>query len=113
MAQVHEMLYMKMSNGEYIYGSNLDIGKYSVKFDPPLECEHEFDHVPPMKLEGQGGYSDGSKAFKYVGTEHDPMSASHGVAEQKEGADARGEKYLYKTNGWDYQTGELIDEEKW
>ena len=56
MAQVHEMLYMKMSNGEYIYGSNLDIGKYSVKFDPPLECEHEFDHVPPMKLEGQGGY---------------------------------------------------------
>ena len=36
MAQVHEMLYMKMDNGEYIYGTNLDIGKYSVKLDPPL-----------------------------------------------------------------------------
>ena len=56
MAQVHEMLFMKMSNGEYIYGSNLDIGRYSVKFEPALECVHEFDHVPPMKLEGQGGY---------------------------------------------------------
>ena len=41
------------------------------------------------------------------------MSASHGVAEQKEGINAYGEKYLYKTNGWDYKTGELIDEEKW
>tara|TARA_B100001248_G_scaffold39095_1_gene25012 strand:- start:40 stop:375 length:336 start_codon:yes stop_codon:yes gene_type:complete len=111
MASVHEMIYMKMTNGEYIYGTNLDIGKYSVKHN--CECEHEFDHVPPCKLEGQGGYSDGSKAFKYVGTEHDPMSASHGVAEQKEGVDAYGEKYLYKTNGWDYKTGELIDEEKW
>ena len=30
MAQVHEMIYMKMTNGEYIYGSNLDIGKYLV-----------------------------------------------------------------------------------
>ena len=41
------------------------------------------------------------------------MSASHGVAEEKEGIDARGKKYSYKTNGWDYKTGELIDEEKW
>jgi len=38
-----KMLYMKMSNGDYIYGSNLDIGKYSVKFDPPLECVEEYD----------------------------------------------------------------------
>ena len=52
------MIYMKMTNGEYIYGTNLDIGKYSVKHK--CECEREFDHVPPCKLEGQGGYSDGS-----------------------------------------------------
>ena len=65
MAQVHEMIYMKMTNGEYIYGTNLDIGRYSIKHK--CECEHEFDHVPPCKLEGQGGYSDGSKAFKYIG----------------------------------------------
>ena len=32
MAQVHEMLYMKMTNGEYIYGTNLDIGKYRELF---------------------------------------------------------------------------------
>ena len=25
-SQVHEMIYMKMTNGEYIYGTNLDIG---------------------------------------------------------------------------------------
>ena len=43
MASVHEMIYMKMTNGEYIYGTNLDIGKYSVKHN--CECEHEFDHV--------------------------------------------------------------------
>ena len=47
MASVHEMIYMKMTNGEYIYGTNLDIGKYSVKHN--CECEHEFDHVPPCK----------------------------------------------------------------
>ena len=111
MSQMQEMIYMKMTNGEYVYGTNKAIGLYSVEND--CECEYEFDHVPAMKLSGQGGYSEGSKAFKYVGTEHDPMSASHGVAEQKEGVDAYGEKYLYKTNGWDYKTGELIDEEKW
>ena len=91
MAQVHEMLYMKMTNGEYIYGTNLDIGKYSVKHN--VECEHEFDHVPPMKLEGQGGYSEGSTAFKYVGTDHDPMTHSHPPAEEKLGTDAKGNKY--------------------
>jgi len=113
MAQVHEMLYMKMDNGDYIYGTNLDIGKYSVKFDPPLECEYEFDHVPPMKLEGQGGYSEGSKAFKYVGTDHDPMTVSHPPSQEMMRVTARGDKEFYKTNGWDYETGELIYNEKW
>ena len=28
-----------MTNGEYIYGTNLDIGKYSVKEN--CECEHD------------------------------------------------------------------------
>ena len=111
MAQVHEMLYMKMTNGEYIYGTNLDIGKYSVKHN--VECEHEFDHVPPMKLEGQGGYSEGSTAFKYVGTDHAPMTHSHPPAEEKLGTDAKGNKYFYLTNGWDYETGEFIYNEKW
>tara|TARA_R100001510_G_scaffold12400_1_gene9654 strand:+ start:321 stop:662 length:342 start_codon:yes stop_codon:yes gene_type:complete len=113
MAQVHEMLFMKMSNGEYIYGSNLDIGRYSVKFEPALECVHEFDHVPPMKLEGQGGYSDGSKAFKYVGTDHDPMTVSHPPSQEMMRVTARGEKEFYQTNGWDYKTGEYIYNEKW
>ena len=111
MAQVHEMLYMKMTNGEYIYGTNLDIGKYSVKHN--VECEHEFDHVPPMKLEGQGGYSEGSTAFKYVGTDHDPMTHSHPPAEEKLRITARGETEIYQTNGWDYKTGEFIYNEKW
>ena len=111
MAQVHEMLYMKMTNGEYIYGTNLDIGKYSKKHN--VDCEHEFDHVPPSKLEGQGGYSEGSKAFKYVGTDHDPMTYSHPPAEEKLGTDAKGNKYFYLTNGWDYETGEFIYNEKW
>ena len=111
MAQVHEMLYMKMTNGEYIYGTNLDIGKYSKKHN--VDCEHEFDHVPPSKLEGQGGYSEGSKAFKYVGTDHDPMTFSHPPAEEKLGTDAKGNKYFYLTNGWDYETGEFIYNEKW
>ena len=113
MAQVHEMLFMKMSNGEYIYGSNLDIGRYSVKFEPALECVHEFDHVPPMKLEGQGGYSDGSRAFKYVGTDHDPMTVSHPPSQEMMRITARGEKEFYQTNGWDYETGEFIYNEKW
>jgi hypothetical protein len=26
---------------------------------------------------------------------------------------ARGDKEFYKTNGWDYETGELIYNEKW
>ena len=31
MAQVHEMIYMKMTNGEYVYGTNKAIGLYSVE----------------------------------------------------------------------------------
>ena len=57
--------------GEYIYGTNLDIGDTVLNTNANA---NEFDHVPPCKLEGQGGYSDGSKAFKYVGTDHDPMT---------------------------------------
>ena len=111
MAQVHEMIYMKMTNGEYIYGSNLDIGKYSVKHN--CECEREFDHVPPCKLEGQGGYSEGSKAFKYVGIDHDPMGHSHPISKEELHLDAYGKKVFKQTNGWDYNTGEFHYSEKW
>ena len=111
MAQVHEMIYMKMTNGEYIYGSNLDIGKYIVKHN--YECEREFDHVPPCKLEGQGGYSEGSKAFKYVGIDHDPMSYSHPISKEELHLDAYGKKVFKQTNGWDYDTGEFHYSEKW
>jgi len=111
MAQVHEMIYMKMTNGEYIYGTNLDIGRYSIKHK--CECEHEFNHVPPCKLEGQGGYSDGSKAFKYIGKDHDPMTHSHPPSKEELRITARGEKEFYQTNGWDYETGEFIYNEKW
>ena len=38
---ISELLYMKMDNGELIYGTNLDIGKYSVEHN--CECEHEFE----------------------------------------------------------------------
>ena len=37
MPSISEIIYMKMTNGEYIYGTNLDIGKYSVKEN--CECE--------------------------------------------------------------------------
>ena len=65
MSQVHEMIYMKMTNGEYVYGTNKAIGLYSVENN--CECEYEFEHVPAMKLSGQGGYSEGSTAFKFLG----------------------------------------------
>ena len=84
---------------------------YSIKHK--CECEHEFDHVPPCKLEGQGGYSDGSKAFKYDGTDHDPMTHSHPPSREELRITARGEKEFYQTNGWDYETGEFIYNEKW
>ena len=111
MAQVHEMIYMLMTNGEYIYGTNLDIGRYSVEHN--CECQREFDHVPPCKLEGQGGYSDGSEAFKYVGKDHDPMTHSHPPSKEEMHTDAWGKKVFKKTNGWNYETGEFIYNEKW
>ena len=107
MAQMQEMIFMKMTNGEYIYGTNLDIGKYSVEHD--CECEFEFDHVPPMKLEGQGGYSEGSRAFKYVGKDHDPMQVSRPPRQKIKLAN--GEEI--HTGGWDYKTGEYFHIEKW
>ena len=36
MPSISDLLYMKMDNGELIYGTNLEIGKYSVKHD--CEC---------------------------------------------------------------------------
>ena len=33
MAQMQEMIFMKMTNGEYIYGTNLDIVIYMVGHD--------------------------------------------------------------------------------
>ena len=84
MAQVHEMLYMKMTNGEYIYGTNLDIGKYSVKAN--CECEHEFEHVNPSTL-----YSK----FKYVGTKHNPT------------------KFETSSTKMNYELGKLVTVEKW
>jgi len=65
MSCISEMLYMKMDNGEFIYGTNLDIGKYSVKHD--CDCEHEFDHVNPSTI-----YSK----FTYIGTGHNPAAVS-------------------------------------
>ena len=48
MPDLSKILYMKMTNGEYIYGTNKDIGRYSVEND--CECEHEFDHINPSTL---------------------------------------------------------------
>ena len=125
MAQVHEMIYMKMTNGEYVYGTNKAIGLYSVEND--CECEYEFDHVPAMKLSGQGGYSEGSTAFKYLGREkqfnedgtteiivkHDPMSVSQPMSQEVVYKDENGETKVHKTHGWDYNTGKFITVEKW
>ena len=125
MAQVHEMIYMKMTNGEYVYGTNKAIGLYSVENN--CECEYEFDHVPAMKLSGQGGYSEGSTAFKYLGREkqfnedgtteiivkHDPMSVSQPMSQEVLYKDVNGETKVHKTHGWDYNTGKFITVEKW
>ena len=102
-----------MTNGEYIYGITQlkDLLVEYIVVKHKCECEREFDHVPPCKLEGQGGYSDGSKAFKYVGTDHDPMTHSHPPKEELH-TDAWGKSFK-KTNGWDYETGEFIYNEKW
>ena len=37
-----------MTNGKDIYGTNLDIGRYSVKHD--CEVEHEYEHVNPSTV---------------------------------------------------------------
>ena len=124
MSQVHEMIYMKMTNGEYVYGTNKAIGLYSVENN--CDCEYEFDHVPAMKLSGQGGYSEGSTAFKYLGREkqfnedgttdiivkHDPMSVSRPMSQEKIMKDENGNQYVHKTHGWDYNTGKFITVEK-
>ena len=122
---MQEMIYMKMTNGEYVYGTNKAIGLYSVEND--CECEYEFDHVPAMKLSGQGGYSEGSTAFKYLGREkqfnedgtteiivkHDPMSVSQPMSQEVVYKDENGETKVHKTHGWDYNTGKFITVEKW
>ena len=106
MSQMQDMIYMKMTNCEYVYGTNKAIGLYSVEND--CECEYEFDHVPAMKLSGQGGYSEGSTAFKYLGREkqfnedgtteiivkHDPMSVSQPMSQEKIMLDENGNQYL-------------------
>ena len=84
MASISEMLYMKMDNGELIYGTNLDIGKYSVKHD--CDCEHEFEHINPSTL-----YSK----FTYVGTDHNPT------------------KFETQSSYMDYEQGKIIGQEKW
>ena len=125
MSQVHEMIYMKMDNGEYVYGTNKAIGLYSVENN--CECEYEFEHVPAMKLSGQGGYSEGSTAFKFLGREkqfnedgtteiivkHDPMSVSQPMSQEDVYKDENGETKVHKTHGWDYNTGKFITVEKW
>jgi len=63
MGSISELLYMKMDNGELIYGTNLDIGKYSVEHD--CECETEFEHINPSTL-----YSK----FTYVGVGRNPTN---------------------------------------
>ena len=122
---MQEMIYMKMTNGEYVYGTNKAIGLYSVENN--CECEYEFDHVPAMKLSGQGGYSEGSTAFKYLGREkqfnedgtteiivkHDPMSVSQPMSQEVLYKDVNGETKVHKTHGWDYNTGKFITVEKW
>ena len=122
---MQEMIYMKMTNGEYVYGTNKAIGLYSVENN--CECEYEFDHVPAMKLSGQGGYSEGSTAFKYLGREkqfnedgtteiivkHDPMSVSQPMSQEVVYKDVNGETKVHKTHGWDYNTGKFITVEKW
>ena len=84
MASIAEILYMKMDNGEYIYGTNLDIGRYSVKHD--CECEHEFNHINPSTL-----YSK----FTWIGEGHNPT------------------KFETQSQYMDYKKGKLITKEKW
>tara|TARA_B100000902_G_C26585034_1_gene563049 strand:+ start:254 stop:508 length:255 start_codon:yes stop_codon:yes gene_type:complete len=84
MPSISDMLYMKMDNGKLIYGTNLDIGKYSVNHD--CECEHEFDHINPSTL-----YSK----FTYVGTDHNPT------------------KFETQSSYMDYEQRKIVGKEKW
>jgi len=84
MPSISEIIYMKMTNGEYIYGTNLDIGKYSVEHN--VECEREFDHVNPSTL-----YSK----FTYVGTDNNPTN------------------FETQSRYMDYKQGKIIGKEKW
>ena len=75
----------------------------------------------------QGGYSEGSTAFKFLGREkqfnedgtteiivkHDPMSVSQPMSQEVVYKDENGETKVHKTHGWDYNTGKFITVEKW
>jgi hypothetical protein len=41
------------------------------------------------------------------------MTYSHPPSREQLRITARGEKEFYQTNGWDYETGEFIYNEKW
>ena len=84
MSNISELLYMKMDNGELIYGTNLDIGKYSVEHN--CECEHEFEHVNPSTL-----YSN----FTFVGTGRNPT------------------EFATQSRYMDYEKGQVVGREKW
>ena len=84
MPSISDLLYMKMDNGELIYGTNLEIGKYSVKHD--CECEEEFDHINPSTL-----YSK----FTYVGTGNNPTN------------------FETQSRYMDYEQCKIIGKEKW
>tara|TARA_B100000287_G_C20535460_1_gene742548 strand:+ start:682 stop:936 length:255 start_codon:yes stop_codon:yes gene_type:complete len=84
MATISELLYMKMDNGEYIYGTNLEIGKYSVEHE--CECEHEFEHVNPSTL-----YSK----FTWVGEGNNPTN------------------FETQSRYMDYEKGKIVGMDKW
>ena len=84
MATISELLYMKMDNGEYIYGTNLEIGKYSVEHE--CECEHEFEHVNPSTL-----YSK----FTWVGEGNNPTN------------------FETQSRYMDYEKGKIVGVDKW
>ena len=84
MSNISELLYMKMDNGELIYGTNLDIGKYSVEHN--CECEHEFEHVNPSTL-----YSK----FTWVGEGNNPTN------------------FETQSRYMDYEKGKIVGVDKW
>ena len=63
---IDQMIKVRMTNGKDIYGTNLDIGRYSVKHD--CEVEHEYEHVNPSTV---------YNTFEYVGDRKpSPISVS-------------------------------------